>query len=322
VVEGGGTGGGGVDREVAGELGAVADEDDVRVAVGVEADAEAGDGVVAVRGLLRRRDERLRPRRAGQDGAVGQGGGDGVVAGDGGVFTPDFLRGVVRVEGPAVLAGEALCGVLPHDLGAGDGLALGEGVAVADVEDEAGGLAHRLDADEVVGDELGIALADQGEGEAGEVRDVGGGGLILEEDRPLLWVPGVELVFQDGGHEAELLGADFAALAQDRGPLADELVFLGLVDDRCTMAVSLLGHDAGLPGPTFGEVTTLSGGGLASGLGRAAGEPLIPSRKHSKLLGNFSVAYLGNLTPLHLPRGPMSGVGVRSGLRPSGRRCR
>lgn len=49
--------------------------------------------------------------------------------------------------------------VLTHDLGAGYGLSFGEGVAVPDVEDERGGLAHGLYADEVVGDELGVALA-------------------------------------------------------------------------------------------------------------------------------------------------------------------
>lgn len=109
----------------------------------------------------------------------------------------DFLRAVVRVQRPAVLSCERLSGVLTHDLRPGSRLSLGEGVTIPDVEDEAGGLAHRLNTDEVVGDELGIALADEGQCEPREVGDVGGRGLIFEDHTTTVGVPCVELVLED-----------------------------------------------------------------------------------------------------------------------------
>ena len=120
---------------------------------------------------------------------------------------------------------------MAHDLRSGDRLSLGEGVAIADVEDERGWLAHWLDTDEVVGDQLGVGFADEGEGKPCEVGDVGRGGLVFQDHRAAFWVPGVELVFQDAGHEAEFLLWYFCALVQHGGPFADELVFAGFVDD-------------------------------------------------------------------------------------------
>lgn len=87
---------------------------------------------------------------------------------------------VVWVKCPAVVAGVGLSRVLAHDLRSGDRLSLGEGVAIADVEDERGWLAHWLDTDEVVGDQLGVRFADEGEGESCEVSDVGCRGLVFE----------------------------------------------------------------------------------------------------------------------------------------------
>jgi len=80
---------------------------------------------------------------------------DGSGSVDGGVFAVDFLRAVVWVECPCVLSCEDLGGVLTHDLRPGYGLSLGHRVSVPDVEDQAGRLAHGLDAYEVIGDEAG-----------------------------------------------------------------------------------------------------------------------------------------------------------------------
>jgi len=89
------------------------------------------------------------------------------------------LRAVVRVDRPAVVAAEGLSGVLTHDLSTGLRLSLGQGVAVSDVEDQRGWLAHWLDADQVVRDELGVALSDHGQREPGEVGQVVGGGDVF-----------------------------------------------------------------------------------------------------------------------------------------------
>lgn len=145
-------------------------------------------------------------------------------AADGEIFALDRLAAVVRVKCPAVLPRELLRGVLAHDLRSGNRLALADGVAVADVEDEAGWAAHRLDTNEAVGDEAGVALADHGQGKAGEVRDVACGRCFLEDWGACLRVPGFELVFEDSCHQAILVWPDFEALAEDRCPAVDELV--------------------------------------------------------------------------------------------------
>jgi len=281
VVEGGGPSRYGVDGDGVGELGAVADEDDVWSTVGVEADAEAGDSVVAVGAGIVFGGEGFDDYRPSEDGAVGEGGGDGVTAADRRTFATHFLGRVVGVQGPAVLTGVALAGVLPHNLRSSYRLTLGEGVAVADVEDEAGGLAHRLDADEVVADELGVALADEGEGEAGEVRDVGGGGLVLKQHGAVFGGPRFVLVFQHGSHHAELAGGDFAALAEHRGPFGHGLVLLALVEHRRPVEVGFFGHRAADAIRTFGEVAAL---GTLSGLrgGRETGR--VATGQHKSIL--------------------------------------
>ena len=114
---------------------------------------------------------------------------------DGEGLVTHFLRRVVGVKRPAVLAAVSLSGVLTHDLRTGNGLTLGHCVAIADVENQASWLAHWLNANEVISDELGVALADEGEGKAGEVRNVCGGGLIFENHAAILRIPGIELVF-------------------------------------------------------------------------------------------------------------------------------
>lgn len=139
-----------------------------------------------------------------------------VVCGDGGVFAVDFLAGVVRIERPTVLPCERLRGVLPHDLRASNGLTLGECVAVANVENERCWLAHWLDADEVVSDELWIALADERECKSREVGDVCCGCLVFEQHGAVFWIPGVVLVFQDCCHEAEFLWCHFSAFFENR----------------------------------------------------------------------------------------------------------
>lgn len=272
VAEGGCSDCDGVHGDGCCEFGAVADEYGVWAAVAVEADSQAGYGVIAVGAGVGFADEGFDDDCSGEDWSVGEGGGNHGVVGDCRVFSTDFLRGVVGVQCPAVLSGEALGGVLPHDLGSGDRLSFGEGVAVSDVEDEAGWLAHWLDADEVVGDELGVALANEGEGEAGEVRDVGGGGLVFKDHRSLLGVPVVVLVFEDTGHEAEFAGGDFAAFAEHWAPFPDEGVFLALVDYGCFVEVGFLGDGAAVLGCSFGEVSSLlASGDLAAGGGESGG---------------------------------------------------
>jgi len=237
VVELGGTSGGRVNRQVVGEVRAVANEDNVRGTVTVKADAETGDGFFAVRIGVGFGLEDLDHNRTGENRAVCQRRGNHRVTGDRGVFTTDFLRAVVRVECPSVLACEHLGGVLTHDLRSGDRLALGEGVAVSDVEDQARRLAHRLDTDEVVGDQLRIGLPDERKGKPGEVGDVRRGRLVFQDDRAVLGIPAVVLVLEDRGHQAELLLRDFATLAKDRRPFVHELVFLPLVNDGGLMEV-------------------------------------------------------------------------------------
>lgn len=244
---------GGVHGDGAGELGAVTDQDGVGSAVAVEADAQAGSRIVAIRSSVGCRSEDLDDHSARQNGTVGQRRGDlGTSTVHGSVFATDLLAGVVRVKRKAVIAAERLGSVLPHDLGAGDRLALGQSVTIADVENQAGRLAHRLDADQVVSDQTRIALADEGQSEAGEVSDVRGGGLIFEDHRTLVRIPRLVLVLKDGSHQAHLLRGDLAALAKNRAPLLDELVLLGLVKHLSLMRISGFGHN------TFSEVTLLA----------------------------------------------------------------
>ena len=221
---------GGINGDTGGDIAAFAEDYDIDCAVGVEGDLDAGDHVFAGGALLGEVVD-VEDYGAGEYWAVLEDVID-FVGGEGGdVFVTDLLRGVVGVECPAVLLGEGLAGVLTHDLGSGDRLALGEGVAVADVEDQAGGLAHWLDADEVVGDQASVALADEGEGEPGEVGDVAGGGDVFEQHGAVFGVPGLVLVFKQGGHEAEFALLDFAALLEDWAPAGDVLVFLGFGQD-------------------------------------------------------------------------------------------
>lgn len=216
-----------IDGERRREIGAITDDHAVGVTRGVERDAQARRRVIAVRGCCGGRFEHFHHHRAGEDRAMGERGAHGVATGDRGRFTLDFLRGVVRIKSPAVLAREALAGVLAHDLGTGDRLALGEGVAIADVENQAGRLAHRLDADEVIGDQLRIRLADERQGESGEVGDVGRRRLVFEEDRAVFRIPVLVLVFHEGGEQRELLLGNFPELAENRSPLLNEGVALG-----------------------------------------------------------------------------------------------
>ena len=244
VVEGGRTRGGGVNSNGAGELGAVADQDGVGGAVAVEADPQAGGRIVAVRGGVGFGSEALDHHGAGENRTVGQGGLNKGATGDGSVLATDFLAGVVGVQREAVVTAERLGGVLPHDLSAGNRLALGQSVTIADVENQAGRLAHRLNADEVVSDEARVGLPDQRQGEPGEVGDVGGGGLIFEDHRTLVRVPRLVLVLEDGGHEPHLLLWHFAALAEHWAPLLHELVLLSFVNDLGLVGIGGFGHDA------------------------------------------------------------------------------
>ena len=244
VVEDGGTGGADIDFDVVGEVGAVTEEDGVGCTVFVEADREARCGVVAGWHGVGCRGEHFHEHASGEDRAVLEGGRDGgAAAANGGSFLLDGLRGVVRVKGPAVLTGVGLSRVLSHDLRSGDRLALGHGVAVADVEDQAGRLAHRLDAEEVVGDELGVALADEWEGEPGEVGDVGGGRRIFQDHAALAGAPGVQLVFEESGHDAHLVLWNLAALGEDGAPLVNEFVLVGLSADCGRVRVGVFRHD-------------------------------------------------------------------------------
>ena len=168
---------------------------------------------------------------------MGQGSAHHGATGDGSIFAAHFLRGVVGIQSPAVLTGEALSRVLTHDLRSGDRLALRKSITIADVEDQASGLAHRLHTDQVVGDQLGVALPDERKGKPGEVSDVGSGGLIFEDHRPIFGVVVLELVLEDRGHQAELLGRHFTALREHRGPFLDEAVLLSLVKDLSLMKV-------------------------------------------------------------------------------------
>ena len=262
VVECGCSSGGRVDGQGGGEVGAVADEDYVGGSVAVVTDAEAGNCFFAVGACFSFGCVDFDDYGSGEDWSVGEGCRHDGSTCDGCVFAAYFLRGVVRVECPTVLFRVRLCGVLTHDLGSSDRLSLGEGVAVSDVEDQGRGLTHGLDADEVVGDELRIGLADERQGESCEVGDVGGGRLVFEDDRAIFGVPGVELVFEDGRHEAELLGTDFAALAKDGGPFLDELVSLGFVDDCCFVQISLFG-DGSSRLRALGEVALAALGSLS-----------------------------------------------------------
>ncbi len=137
---------------------------------------------------------------------MGEGCGNlGAATVDGRVFTTYFLRRVVRIQSPTVLASELLSSALTHDLRTGLGLTLGHTVTVANVEDQAGWLAHWLDTNEVIGDQLWKALAKKRQCKAGEVGDVGRGGLVFgQERRTLGWVAVVVLVFKQCSHEAEL----------------------------------------------------------------------------------------------------------------------
>lgn len=167
-----------------------------------------------------------------------------------GGFADYLLGAVVGVQSPAVVTGVSLGRVLAHDLRTGDRLTLGEGVAIADVEDERGRLAHGLDTDEVVSDQLGVGLADEGEGKPGEVSDIRRGGLVFENHRTVGGIPSVELVLKDGCHQAELLLRHFFTLVQDGRPLANQLVLLRFVKNGCLVEVS----DGSLRATVFNEV--------------------------------------------------------------------
>ena len=147
----------------------------------VEGDLEAWDWVVAVWLCLERGAVDVDDDGACKNWSLCELACDDVAADDGEGFILDFLRGVVGVECPAVLSGVVLAGVLAHDLGAGDGLALGHAVFVADVEYEGCWLTHWLDTDEVVADESWEAFADEWQREAGEVGDVGGGCHVFKQ---------------------------------------------------------------------------------------------------------------------------------------------
>ena len=116
--------------------------------------------------------------------------------------------------------------VLAHDLCAGDRLAFVDGVAIADVEDQAGRLAHRLYAYEVVGDEPWVGLADHWEGEACEVGDVAGGCCFFEDHGLLFGIPLVVLVFHHMRDEGVFFWLDLYAFAEYWGPFVDEGVAL------------------------------------------------------------------------------------------------
>lgn len=151
---------------------------------------------------------------------------DLVATAEGEVFALDGLGAVVGVQRPTVLAAILLGRTLAHDLLTGNRLAFADGVTVADVEDQAGWAAHGLDADQIIRDEAWEALADEGEGEPGEVGDVTSGGSIFEEHATLRGVPGDVLIFEHHRHEAVLGRVNFRALAQDWCPLFDQGVFL------------------------------------------------------------------------------------------------
>ena len=228
----------------------------------VEADLQAGVSIIAVATHWRGVD--VDHDRTGQDGQVGESaGGGGTTTRDGEVFALDGLRRVVRVERPAVLPVIHGRRVLAHDLRSGNRLALAEGVAIADVENEAGRAAHGLDTDEVVSDEAREALAEQGEGEPGEVGDRAGRGCLFHQDAAVLGVHRGVLVLKHRRHEAVLARGDFQALAEDWRPLVDELVLLPF-EEKHVLAVlsSFLSEDAGA-----GANGTLSGPLEACGLG-------------------------------------------------------
>lgn len=232
AVESGGARSGGVNGDGAGEASAIADEDHVRGARAVERDPEAGGSVIAIWSGISFVGEHFNDHGARKHRTLSQGATyNGVSATDGERFVAYFLRRVIGVKRPAVLAAVSLGGVLTHDLRTGNGLTLGHCVAIADVENQAGGLAHWLNANEVISDQLGVALADEGESETGEVSDISGGGLIFEDHATILGIPGIVLVFQDGGHEAELLLRNFTALTKNWRPFLDAFILFGFVND-------------------------------------------------------------------------------------------
>lgn len=238
VVELGSSGRGRIDSDRAGKFGAVANENGVWVAVRVEADLEAWYWVITIWCCVCFACVGFDDYGPCEYWAVCKRCTDDGSAADGCVFALYFLGAVVWVKCPAVLACVALGCVLTHDLRSGDGLPLAEGVSVPDVEDQAGRLAHWLDADEVICDKLWVRFADEGECKSGEVCNVCSGRLIFEDHRPSVGVPCIVLVFQNACHESELLCWDFAAFLQDRGPLFDESVLLALSQHGCLVGIS------------------------------------------------------------------------------------
>ena len=232
VIERRGPRGRGVNTDGAHRTTAIADHDDISSTVGVEAHAEARHGIVAIGrsrcGVVVHFDH----DRSSEDRAMGESLRDDHSTGlNGRVFAVHFLRRVVRVQRPSVLLRIGLRSVLTHDLGTSDCLALRHGVLVADVEDQTGRLAHGLHADEVVSDQLGEALAEQGQREPGKVGDVAGGRLVFQDQRTTGRVHVLVLVLENGGHQAHLGGPDLAALVEDRSPTLNHRVLGGLVQD-------------------------------------------------------------------------------------------
>jgi len=147
------------------------------------------------------------------------------------------LAAVVRVKCPAVLTCELSAGVLTHDLRSGNRLALRDAVAVADVENERCRLAHGLDANEVIRDQLRIGLADERECEARKVRDVAGLERIFKQHRAALAAHGLVLVLEESSHQTILLVRNFRHLREDRSPTLDVRVLLCFNEQHRVLAL-------------------------------------------------------------------------------------
>lgn len=132
---------------------ATADEDDVGVTIGIEGNLDAGFWLFTIIGVS---EVDIDYYGTCKYGLVEQGATEASAACcDGEIFTFDGLGAVVRIQCPTILPCKLLGSVLAHDLGTCNRLAFVNGVTVADVEDEAGRLAHWLYANEVVCNESG-----------------------------------------------------------------------------------------------------------------------------------------------------------------------
>ena len=232
----------GIDFKAVGEGGAITNDDDFGVTIGIETNAEARGRVFTLRIGFLGALEHLNNHGTGEDGSVRECRiDDHSTSIDDCIFTVDLLRGVVRVQRPSVLAREVLRRVLTHDLRTSNRLALIHGVTIPDVEDQARGLTHRLDTDKVVSDELGIALAKERQGESREVGDIRGRGLVLEDDRSTFGIPGFVLVFEQCCHEPNLLLGNFTAFGQNGCPFLDALIFPRLVQDGRPVRITRFG---------------------------------------------------------------------------------